>query len=431
MEIKKIISKCEKSTLNSWCNGEVNASNNPWLVYIATTNICNNRCVVCPQERTMRKDKGVMDLDVFNKIVDELPDDVKKVYLMKQGEPFINKNLEEFVIILRKKRPDLFISVHTNGILATKERVEKILPYIDSIGISISATSDELYQKVHKTNSFDKVLNNLQGMSDLLLNNNYQNKPHVFIDYVFQEGNKEEKEEEVVTFFKSKFPGLSSIDFHWVFNFQGEIEEGNMEIYKKLDQKYFPCCVFPYSAITFCYDGNVSYCFVEPRENRFLGNIMNESFEEIWNGKEYQKFRERVKNKQYDELLDDGFYCKNCSWLWSMKSQSPRNLSSGYSLADIYNISELTFGDLLDMDKEEVFKIGTDYYLSGEIEKAIGCFNFLKNSDNDIYVTEIDEMILLCNNVLEKYKHRYLYREMMKDEGINLDNKKCKYYKIR
>ena len=127
-QILELVKECEKSTIKTWAEGETELSNGPWLVYISPTNLCNNRCRVCAREKAMRREQSIMKMDTFRKIVDELPQSVRKVYLMKQGEPFINRNQEEFVLYLREKRPDIHISFHTNGILATESRVRKIMP---------------------------------------------------------------------------------------------------------------------------------------------------------------------------------------------------------------------------------------------------------------------------------------------------------------
>ncbi|MRS03148.1 radical SAM protein, partial [bacterium] len=312
--------KCTTSLINEWAESKDAITNGPWLVYIGVTNICNIDCAVCARQRAMRFEKGLMSFDVFKKIVDQLPLSVRKVYLMKQGEPLLHPEFERFVGYLRQVRPDIFISFHTNGIRAVKSRMRDILPLIDSLGISISAISRETYRKVHGQDKFETVTANIADISQLLELIDPDKRPHVFIDYVRQKANSSDGNEEVVNFFKENFNGLDSVDIHAVYNFQGEIDEGYTDVYERFDYSVFPCCVWPWSSITFCYDGKVSYCFVEPRENRFIGDITQESFQDIWNGEQFVKFRQRMANKEFKELADDGFYCNKCSWLWNMRS---------------------------------------------------------------------------------------------------------------
>ncbi len=428
------IKKCDESTITQWANKEIKEIKNPWLCYIGLTNICNNRCLVCPHKSVMRSNKGVMSFALFKKIVDNLPKEIKKIYLMKQGEPFLNMELENYAKYLRQQKPDVHVSVHTNGVVARKERVEKILPEIDSLGISISAITPETYKQVHGTDNFEKVTKNLKDISGILSDYSYDvdKKPHVFIDYVHQNANSHEDEQEVVDFFKSNFPDLSSIDFHWVYNFQGEIEEGNMEIYNKLDYDKFPCCVFPWSAITFCYDGKVSYCFVEPRENRFLGDMTEQSFDEIWNGNEYQIFRKMMVQKKFNELFQDGFFCNKCSWLWSMHSQSPRNLCFGYSTFLNENQPKYAFGDMLEIPQEKLFRYGIDYYLQGEILQALSCFQFTAITGCEENLVDASNIMSdKCKSVLKKYNNLHIWQKLMQAEGITPKNKQCRYYRLK
>jgi len=205
MDYTASIEKIKESIVYKWANNHSESINNPWVVYISTTNLCNNKCTVCAYPKSMREEKGNMSFDLFKRIVEQMPTSVKKVYLQKQGEPFINKDLEKFIVYLHQQRPEIHISLHTNGILAKKERVENILSNIHSMGISISAISKDVYVKVHQMPHFDRVCSNIKQISDLMLEMPKDKRPNVFIDYIFQESNSSEKEEDVINFFRTTF----------------------------------------------------------------------------------------------------------------------------------------------------------------------------------------------------------------------------------
>ena len=159
---------CEKSLLTQWASEDLQPDKGPWLCYISLTNLCNSRCAVCGHHKAMRLDRGLMTMEVFRRIVDELPGTVSKAYLMKQGEPFLNPRLEDMVAYLRETRPEIRIAIHTNGILARPGRLEKILPLVDYLGFSVSAVSPRVYKKVHGTAAYGAVMKNLEGMCTLL-----------------------------------------------------------------------------------------------------------------------------------------------------------------------------------------------------------------------------------------------------------------------
>jgi hypothetical protein len=360
-----------------------------------------------------------------------LPQGVRKVYLMKQGEPFINNKLEDMMRYLRMKRPDIYIALHTNGVIAERKRVKDILPFLNALGISVSAITKRTYNKVHGKDSFERVMRNLEGISDSAISLPKGQRPHIFIDYVQQQKNRNESRESVVRFYKENFAGLSSVDFHWVYNFQGEVEEGNLEIYDRLPEDKFPRCVFPWCSITFCHDGLVSYCFVEPRENNFLGDISKQSFREIWNGSKYTNFRRMMAGKEFNKLKEHGYFCRQCSWLWSMKSQSPKNLCCGYSMENKEISNGHALGDILELPLKESLDIAMETFLSGEIHKALGIVDYIIQIANDKnLLKKARQLKSYCKQILSLYKELPLWLSELEREGISLESRRCYYYKI-
>ncbi len=419
MTLNQILDRCEKSPLISWARGDAHVKSEPWLVYISLTNACNHKCIFCAQPTAMRDDKGIMSMEIFTRIVDQLPQSVLKVYLMKQGESFINKKLEDMAEYLKSKRPDVNISLHTNCVLATKERVKRLFKSIDSLGISIDSITPDLYHSIHKKDDFEVVTKNMKDISDLLLEMPKEKRPHIFVDYIHIKANQHEKEEDVQAFVSNNFPGFGSLDFHWENNYQGEIEEANLEIYNKIDEENFPRCVFPWSSITFLYDGKIDYCFVEPREDVFLGDILTQSFDEIWNGEPYVNFRKKVAENKYHSLSkDDKIQCNKCTWLWQPKVQSPKNLAGGYARQARDDLNTLQFGDILEMGDEEALSVAVEYLLGGETHRAIGIVQHILTVTNEAAVMQACQKILtMAQTVLTRYKDLRLWQQKMAEES--------------
>lgn len=428
--VARLMRETRDALITQWAEGRARVTRGPWLCYIGVTNLCNSRCGVCARARAMRPEKGIMDRATFRRVVDQLPASVSKVYLMKQGEPLVNPHLGYFVDVLRRKRPTLHLAFHTNGILATPARLHAMLPQLSSLGVSISAMTRETYRRVHGVDRFDTVMRNLQALSDWLVRRPPGRRPYVFIDYVVQRANRHEKEARVRDFFRARFPGLDSVDFHWVFNFQGEIAEGNLKVYEVLPHAQFPCCVFPWASITFLHDGKMDYCFVEPRENVFLGDITRQSFETLWRGAAFTRFRRRMAARQFGALAADGFYCHRCSWLWSMTSQSPRNLHQGYASRLREKEDPLQLGKLLPLPVAEMLALGAQRYLEGETHAALGIVDLVLTLSRERALRQAARQLRArCLRVLGQYRRIECWQRALQAEGLTADARTCRYHK--
>lgn len=81
-------------------------------VYIETTNVCNLSCNFCPKTS---RELQFMNVESFKKIIEDVKEYTDHVYFHLMGEPFLNKNLEEFLEICREA--ELKVNITTNGTL--------------------------------------------------------------------------------------------------------------------------------------------------------------------------------------------------------------------------------------------------------------------------------------------------------------------------
>jgi len=69
----------------------------PDIVQIESTNLCNAKCVFCPRDEMHRR-QGVMDFELYRKVVDECAAlGITHVRVHNYGEPFLDKTLVEKV----------------------------------------------------------------------------------------------------------------------------------------------------------------------------------------------------------------------------------------------------------------------------------------------------------------------------------------------
>ena len=118
----------------------------PLSLLIEPTNICNFQCVFCPTGNTdllnlVNRPKGMMNLSLFKKIINDLCEfkqKVKKIYLYKDGEQFLNPDLFEMIKYVKSKNVAESVETTSNGSLIDhKKSIELIESDLDAIRFSI------------------------------------------------------------------------------------------------------------------------------------------------------------------------------------------------------------------------------------------------------------------------------------------------------
>ncbi len=105
---------------------------------------------------------GVMDLDLFKNLIDQLDGNVEAVTLASRGEPTVNKKLPEFLQYMTGKF--LASKINTNASLLDEKMIHAILKAdLQTLVFSADAASDPLYSKLRVGGSLDKVLGNIEN----------------------------------------------------------------------------------------------------------------------------------------------------------------------------------------------------------------------------------------------------------------------------
>ena len=103
----------------------------PAHIHIETTNICNFKCIYCPQ--SLPEDhfrilgRGKMTFDEYKNIVDKLTGEYKieRIVLTRDGEPLVHPELEKFVWYSNQK--GIKITIGSNGSLITMEKARRLI----------------------------------------------------------------------------------------------------------------------------------------------------------------------------------------------------------------------------------------------------------------------------------------------------------------
>lgn len=102
-------------------------------VYIEITSVCNLACSFCPPTD---RAKGLIKVEQFNHILDEIRPHTKYIYLHVKGEPLLHPRIDQLLDAAHAK--GFKVNITTNGTLIKKNR-EKLLgkPALRQINFSL------------------------------------------------------------------------------------------------------------------------------------------------------------------------------------------------------------------------------------------------------------------------------------------------------
>lgn len=143
----------------------------PGRLYIECTAACNISCnqAICAPETgiTRTRQAGMLDWDVFTKVVDEAGPTLGRIDFFNYGEAFLHKRAVEMCEYIKTKFPQIYLYTSTNGLAFTEEKVRQLVHTgIDEVTFSIDGSSQENYVKYRQRGNFDKAIGNLRALLD-------------------------------------------------------------------------------------------------------------------------------------------------------------------------------------------------------------------------------------------------------------------------
>ena len=307
----------------------------PIFADIESTLSCNLNCVMCHRkELAATRNNFDISLAQFKKIINKLPY-LLKLNLQGMGEPLLSQDL--FEMIRYAKKQHIYVSTVTNGMLMSEEKARKIInSKLDRIYVSIDSANSENYAKYRVNGNLDQVVNNLKKITELrdenksslhvgiwmlLFNNNldqlipmlklakeagvdemivqshisYRGKQN-WKEIISKLKSKNEKNEEIVAMEEAKA-------FAKKINFKFSVQSGMGAMKSGAEN----LCQWPWKSIYVASNGDISSCCIvaDPRV-AYLGNILNQEFSQVWNGKAYQVLRKALLENKIPD------YCKEC-----------------------------------------------------------------------------------------------------------------------
>ena len=276
----------------------------PKEILIDISSLCNHACNFCSNVKMSKKTHASNEL-VYRALKEAQEEGSEAVGLYATGEPFLNKNLEDF-IKYAKEVGFKYVFVTTNGAAATPKRIENAIENgLDSIKFSIHGGTRETYIKIHGKDDFDRVIKNLKFVDEYRKKKGKKIKIYVSMVETFANSSETEILKKIVENYidewdlKKMFNSCGTMPEN---NKIGEIQENNIR-----GRGHFGVCFQPFGSFTITPEGFVSGCVLDYHKALIVGDYNKKSLKEIWHSKTYQEWRQR-----HIDGKTKGSICYNC-----------------------------------------------------------------------------------------------------------------------
>jgi len=276
----------------------------PHLHQIEPTNHCPYSCIMCPRSEKMTRSRGYMDLDLYKKVIDEVdtfrePVRSKEIELFHFGESLLHPDISEMISHASLKGLKIVLSVnspqltHDLGIRILKSNPHKII-------ISLDGYDDKSYKKIRgKAANYGKAVKSI----DQFLKNRevLGSDTDIIIRMIKMKINEQHTE----TFRETWIKKGADVEIRPFFPWSEKELVGLGEFEK---HPPFMPCGYPWQYVVVQWNGDVVPCCRDYNAVMTMGNVRDNTLQEIWNNTDYELLREQHRTGDYR----NNPYCRDC-----------------------------------------------------------------------------------------------------------------------
>jgi len=292
--------------------------NNPLILQIEVTNLCNLKCRMCPREKEFEKEgitPGNMSFETFENVLRGWIGDIYQIHLFGRGEPLLAPELPR-MIHYAASRGVPYITFSTNGHPLRGDVARAIAESdLDEVRVSIDGADEEGYRAVRGVSleSLKQNLRDFREMSDIpisisgtLSRENWESiralpdlaaelgavalrlypvAPYTYLG-VDDVGLTPEQKREYRSFcddvkVRAKDKGVTFIPI----------------------SHYAPSCNVPFVMTFIDVEGNMTVCC--RLETMVVGNVLKEGFDNVWRGPAMQRWRRKILSRDFPKPCID------------------------------------------------------------------------------------------------------------------------------
>ncbi|PWT85029.1 MAG: hypothetical protein C5B57_03730 [Blastocatellia bacterium] len=143
----------------------------PSRLYVECTAACNISCTdaCCAPETgiTRTRQAGMLDFDLFRRVIDEAGPSLVRIDFFNYGEAFLHKRAVEMCEYIKSRFPRMYLYTSTNGLALSEKNARRLVHSgIDEVTFSIDGATPQSYIKYRRRGQFDVAIQTLRTMAD-------------------------------------------------------------------------------------------------------------------------------------------------------------------------------------------------------------------------------------------------------------------------
>lgn len=266
-------------------------------IYIEITNNCNLNCSFCSE---VTRPKKYMSLKEFEIILNKIKDYTDYIYLHVKGEPLLHPNIIEMINLANKY--NLKVNLTTNGTLFSKKAKEL------GKNSNLNKINFSLHSENDKKDYLEDIFNNIKHLS--------KTTTVIYRLWTLENNKLDDKSTKIVEKIKEYY-NLSAETVEKIKNEKNIMI--NSTTYVDKDNYFEWPSINNHKSCGYCFalkthiailvDGTVVPCCLDSNGVIDLGNIYDNSLNEIIKSKKYQELQKSFQKRQPIELL-----CQSCTF---------------------------------------------------------------------------------------------------------------------
>ena len=271
----------------------------PIYLLIEPTSVCNLRCVMCFQvDKSFTKQPfmGMMDLDLFKRVVDEAVEGgTGGITLASRGEPTLHRQLPVMLKYLSGKFFE--IKLTTNATKLTESLIHDIFQSgVNLVIFSVDTHEKEIYEQIRVRGDFDIVYKNIRMFQEI------REKDYPDSSLVTRISAVKFREDQDPKGFCDFWSDL--VDEVGMKEAAARWDTYNNEPSPDLEAP----CGYLWERLYVWYDGSISPCDADYKSMLAVGSIENSSIKDVWHGRRINEIRSDHKLGQRANC----FPCDRC-----------------------------------------------------------------------------------------------------------------------